>query len=219
MKRHKGFTIIELMVAIAIIAILAGILLPFLATAREAAKKSKCVNNLKQIGQAVAMYMGKYGDGRIFLAPADQFRGDTWLCSLYWQEILSDKRVLTCPSTGDSSENIQEPDKSGWGYPITAAQFSQAGTVATTSVSYCGRTNMAGISATETPMDQFNDKAFRNSPVACDKATNHGGLINVAFSDTHVEPLSDASDYVGDGSKSGTGGDILQLLQYMDSGE
>ncbi|HEY3412370.1 MAG TPA: prepilin-type N-terminal cleavage/methylation domain-containing protein [Armatimonadota bacterium] len=54
---RRGFTLIELLVVIAIIAILAAILFPVFARAREQAKRSACVNNLKQIGTAMVMYL------------------------------------------------------------------------------------------------------------------------------------------------------------------
>jgi prepilin-type N-terminal cleavage/methylation domain-containing protein len=59
---RRAFTLIELLVVIAIIAILAAILFPVFSQAKEAAKRSSCLSNLRQVGTALTMYQGDYDD-------------------------------------------------------------------------------------------------------------------------------------------------------------
>lgn len=62
MKNRRAFTLIELLVVIAIIAILAAILFPVFAQAKEAAKKTACLSNTKQISVSMMMYAQDYDD-------------------------------------------------------------------------------------------------------------------------------------------------------------
>ena len=71
--RTRAFTLIELLVVIAIISILAAILFPVFARAREEGRRATCTSNLRQIGQALAMYTQDYDE----TYPISNFSDDT----------------------------------------------------------------------------------------------------------------------------------------------
>ncbi len=64
-KSKNGFTLIELLVVISIIALLVSILMPALSVAREQAKRTVCMTNLKSIGQGIMIYSNQY-EGQYF---------------------------------------------------------------------------------------------------------------------------------------------------------
>jgi len=100
-KTRRGFTLIELLVVIAIIAILAAILFPAFAKAREAARRSSCSSNLKQIGVGMMQYTQEYDEkyplARFYIAAGNE---TNWGQRL--QPYLKSTDLFKCPSNPDN---------------------------------------------------------------------------------------------------------------------
>ena len=115
---RRGFTLIELLVVMGIIAILAAMLMPALQRAREAARRTSCLNNIKQLGGGLSMWQKDHG-GELFAHhnntmhwgignATEQDRNDVGSWGNLWPGYIGSAALFLCPS--DSSDI--EPEQS-----------------------------------------------------------------------------------------------------------
>lgn len=121
MRTWCAFTLIELLMVIAIIAMLAAILFPVCARARENARKSSCQNNLKQIGFGFAQYVQDYDEGLPFNSNFGFGTFPAWLHST--QPYIKNYQMLACPSDSSAATNRPGPSSPNSSYGINRFNF------------------------------------------------------------------------------------------------
>jgi len=115
-KEKHGFTLIELLVVIAIIAILAAILFPVFSRAREQARKTNCLSNLKQLGQGILMYCQDWDETLPFGVPAcSEPKHRQWWAQIY--PYTKNASILHCPSSTGAWTMFSNPGGNCGGAP------------------------------------------------------------------------------------------------------
>ncbi|MGD9497909.1 MAG: DUF1559 domain-containing protein [Armatimonadota bacterium] len=117
---RRGFTLIELLVVIAIIAILAAILFPVFAKAREKARQTSCLSNLKQLGMGIYMYAQDYDERmiRYYRYMTISTGRYLWWWGDMVQPYVNNYQILECPSGSWSYTYLRPP---GLPYPLVCS--------------------------------------------------------------------------------------------------
>lgn len=96
--RSKGFTLVELLVVISIIALLISVLLPALSSARDAARSVRCLSNMRQIGISNSSYANDYNGYCVSLLLSGLPQGTSW-----WFNIFADDAYMAVPEQSNNS--------------------------------------------------------------------------------------------------------------------
>ena len=145
----KGFTLVELLVVIGIIALLIAILLPALGKAREASQRTKCLSNLRQVGTMLQFYANEYKDqvpiGRntdgwggyhIYVKGGDYY---PVLGHLYLAGFMTTPEAFFCPTQPDPRFQFATEDNPWPPGPGIAKEYSRAGFTSRPAVDWAGK--------------------------------------------------------------------------------
>lgn len=211
--KTNGFTLIELLVVVAIIAILAAILFPVFGRARENARKSSCMSNLKQIGTAALMYAQDYDEkhvptsvgfgtpiyrtwwGRpLGIAPSYTTYSGIDMGDGLLQPYLKNAQIKRCPSF-ESEDDTMESGRLGnnFGYAFNSRYLYRGLPLSginraseTVLLADAAKRETNGKVANFDVLDPINSLHSAHSRVQ----GRHNGRGNVLFVDGHVKSMS-----------------------------
>ncbi|MHB8993989.1 MAG: type II secretion system protein [Armatimonadota bacterium] len=186
MFAKRGFTLIELLVVIAIIAILAAILFPVFAKAREKARQTACLSNVKQITLGILQYCTDY-DGRLPL-----YRPLGSPSTIFWQHLvepyIKSTQILRCPS------RQHLPLGYGYNYDIVGRilRIEKPAEKIVLMDSYNNLLHhppMAGVTTFDEFLEGMNEDGIAKAP--------HNEGFNAGFYDGHAKWMSASAGWNG----------------------
>jgi prepilin-type N-terminal cleavage/methylation domain-containing protein/prepilin-type processing-associated H-X9-DG protein len=185
-RRRHGFTLIELLVVIAIIAILASILFPVFARAREKARQSSCLSNIRQFGTAVLAYAQDYDDT---LPPAIVGPGPSQLLTTFelLDPYVKNTQIRFCPSDKTGSVDYSASPWSigrysyGWNAKVMAPWIPSMGIAQ-------GGASLAAIASPVDITSFWDGYTVLSYGFPRPEAQHrHNGGANVGFMDGHAK--------------------------------
>jgi prepilin-type N-terminal cleavage/methylation domain-containing protein/prepilin-type processing-associated H-X9-DG protein len=206
---RKGFTLIELLVVIAIIAILAAILFPVFAKAREKARQSSCLSNVKQLALGIMSYCQDYDEKlppRYYRLDPGVAGGPNW-CDHLVQPYIKNTQVIQCPSTIGRS----------YGYNQNYLNWTAIGSIATPAETVLTAevkksfNDVGGIgwdlsvfppssfgNPPAIPATDEDDQPVAGDPIYAPRARGvHNGGGNVGFCDGHAKWMTTTQFFYG----------------------
>ncbi|HEV8605129.1 MAG TPA: prepilin-type N-terminal cleavage/methylation domain-containing protein [Tepidisphaeraceae bacterium] len=219
MKHPRAFTLVELLVVIALIALLIGLLLPVLGRARQQAVSVACLSNLRQLGTAAHMYCD--GNRGSFPIAYDMVSDPPLVISLNWDFTTTrntttgdiavtpgllwaghtNPRIQQCPAYDGKSNTLADP-YTGYNYNTSyighGAQESIVAPIKIGQVRNSSRCALFGDGQYSGGANKFMRAPFANPGdagftfrSAGTQGFRHGGRTNVAFVDGHAESLKE----------------------------
>ena len=203
-KTRPAFTLIELLVVIAIIAILAAILFPVFARARENARRSSCMSNLKQIGLGALQYSQDYDEMVLPFRQSQSGSISVMPFSALVQPYVKSVQIFKCPSN-TTNGNMQGTPNAAQGVPGIPRSY-QANAGSTSGTNSPGELRpMVGLNATPSTVNMasfeststtilITEHATRDQPDIFDRGAveglqGHLGTTNFLYVDGHAKSL------------------------------
>ncbi len=210
MEKRRAFTLIELLVVIAIIAILAAILFPVFAQAKVAAKKTASMSNMRQVGTAMALYLGDYDDTTptLYYYDANNLTIPSTQGFYYWPVLLlpytKSENIFLCPNDKDDDPILADSQGRGRFDPANELHYYIMG--ANPSYGYNYRylvTQIMGqdpnhtnptpfyfVGKSATSLENTSQTVFLGESTMKDKARPGGGTITTTIGYARIEPPS-----------------------------